>query len=386
MRVIADKYEVRGVLGEGGTGIVYDAVRTADGASVALKVMHEALAGDKQIRGRFQREAAILRRLEGPHVCTILDFGETPGETPETSLLYIAMPKIEGESLEKVLARGPLPVDRALDVLREVLEALASAHKQGVIHRDLKPANVLLDKDGKVIVGDFGMSKIVTGTGTGTTNLTAHNMLFGTPEYMSPEQARGDELDARCDVYAAGVMLYELIACEAPFTGTTPLGVLTAHLTGDLVPPSKRAGAKDRITPALEAVTLHALARDPNLRYTSATALSAAIQHARQAPDDVHAVRPSAFSNAPTGTDAFAATIPATSAPPVDPNAATLLGDSEIPKAALPSRPSPPITSPSPRVSSRPSPEPASNKAWIALWVVVVVLSIAAGSWLALRS
>lgn len=393
MRVIAEKYEVRGVLGEGGTGIVYDAVHKPDGGAVALKVMHEALAGDKQIRGRFQREAAILRRLDGPHVCTILDFGETPGETPDTSLLYIAMPKIAGESLDKVALRGPLAVERALDVMLDVLSALASAHAQGVIHRDLKPANVLLDETGRVIVGDFGMSKIVTGTGTGTTNLTAHNMLFGTPEYMSPEQARGDELDARCDVYAAGVMLYELLCGEPPFTGSTPLGVLTAHLTGDLVSPRERPGGKERVTPALEAVALHALTRDPNARYGSALALAAAIRHARAMPEDVASVRPSAFTSQPTGTDAFALTVPANATPPppppVDPTAATLLGDQELPAEARPSR-GPPSTTRKPRASarppSRPPAAPPSNKGWIALWVVVVVVSIGVGSWLALRS
>ena len=384
--ITAAKYDVHGVLGEGGTGIVYDAVRKADGAPVALKVMHEALAGDKQIRGRFQREAAILRRLEGDHVCAILDFGEIPGENEDApTRFYIAMPKIVGEPLSAIIQRAPLPVDRAVDTMLEVLAALASAHAQGVIHRDLKPANVLIDRAGKAIVGDFGMSKIVTGTGTGTTNLTAHNMLFGTPEYMSPEQARGDELDARCDVYAAGVMLYELLCGEPPFTGATPLGVLTAHLTGELVPPSQRPGAKGRVTPALEQVTLKALAKDPNERYGSAAELAEAIKKARLG------------ASSSSRADAFAVTVPATSAvpadprsasgdrPSVDPTAPTLLGDQVIPKAARPSRPPP---SPSKRPSSRPSQPPVeepSTKTWVMLWIVVIVASIGAGSWFALR-
>ena len=366
--MIADQYEVKGVLGEGGTGIVYDAVRTSDNAAVALKVMHASLAGDQQIRGRFQREAAILRRLEGDHVCKVLDFGETAGEEPDTTLLYIAMPKIHGQALSTLIAKAPLPVDRALDIMLEILAALASAHAQGIIHRDLKPANVLIDVDGKVIVADFGMSKIITGTGAGTTNLTAHNMLFGTPEYMSPEQARGDDLDARCDVYAAGVMLYELLSGTPPFTGETPLGVLTAHLTADITPPSQTPGGRGRVTPALEAVTMHALERDPNRRYASAAALAAAITQARLAPTAGHA---------------FAATVP--SQPPpiieVDPTAPTLLGDAAIPREALPSR------SPPARISLKPPPpEPKSSKTmWIALYVAVIVLSIGVGALLALR-
>src|SRR5688572_12428098 len=166
--------------------------------------MHANLAGDKQIRGRFQREAAILKRLEGKHICPILELGEVPGAEPGASLLYIALPKLDGRSLEDVLEKeGPLSVDRGLDIMLGVLNALKAAHAQGVIHRDLKPANVMLGRADAVTVVDFGMSKIVTGGGTGTTNLTTHNMVFGTPEYMSPEQARGDDLDARCDVYAA---------------------------------------------------------------------------------------------------------------------------------------------------------------------------------------
>ncbi|HEY8075579.1 MAG TPA: serine/threonine-protein kinase, partial [Labilithrix sp.] len=264
--IVAGKYEVKGVLGEGGTGVVYDAVRKDDGVAVALKVVHSHLAGDKQIRGRFQREAAILRRLEGPHICPVLETGEVPGEDPTKSVLFMALPKVDGRSLEAAMKEGLLDVDRALDIMLEVCQALRSAHGQGVIHRDLKPANVILESAGRVVVVDFGMAKIVTGAGTGTTNLTAHNMLFGTPEYMSPEQARGDELDARCDVYAAGVMLYEMLTGTPPFSGATPLNVLTAQLTQE--PDKPRTRAPDReITASLEAVVMHALAKDPRDRY-----------------------------------------------------------------------------------------------------------------------
>src|SRR5262249_4627311 len=156
---------------------------------VAVKVMHGHLATDKQIRGRFQREAAILRRLEGPHICPILDFGDVAGDEPEASTLYIALPKLDGPSLAAGMKReGLVPIARALSIMLEVCQALRAAHGRGVIHRDLKPANVILVRDGdtpeaKVVVVDFGMAKIVTGAGTGTTSLTVHNMVFGTPEY-----------------------------------------------------------------------------------------------------------------------------------------------------------------------------------------------------------
>jgi serine/threonine-protein kinase len=319
-RTIGDKFEIQNVLGEGGTGVVYEALRLPEREQVALKVIHNHLLTDSQIRGRFTREAAILRRLEGPHLCAILEFGELPDPRhPGVGLLYMALPKIDGPALDDLLkSEGPLSLDRALDIMLQVLNGLKAAHMQAVIHRDLKPANVILRGGTHAIVVDFGMAKIVTGGGTGTTALTTHNMVFGTPEYMSPEQARGDELDARCDVYAAGVILYELLTGEVPFSGATPLNVLTAHLTS--APNAPRAKAPHRgISAALEAVILHAIAKDPADRYASAAALAAAIVHARSAPDDVTSVHPAAFS--PIGNkdneEAHAATIPAPIPTPV---------------------------------------------------------------------
>ena len=407
-RIIDGKYELRGVLGEGGTGIVYDAIRTSDGSPVALKVMHPQLAGDRQIRGRFQREATILKRLEGDHICPILELGEVPaGEGGGDSLLYMALPKLEGPTLEQVLEKErPIDVGRALDVMLEVCAALRTAHGQGVIHRDLKPANVILESGKKAVVVDFGMSKIVTGSAGGTTNLTAHNMVFGTPEYMSPEQARGDELDARCDVYAAGIMLYEILAGAPPFTGSTPLNVLTEHLTGVIEPVSKRA-LSGRVTPALESVVMHALARDRDERYPSAAALAAAIMHARARPDDVASVSPGAFATSPSGTDAFALTHPSIDTPSAEgsagraivnmPTSDTLLAAPSVSPSSKPSKSpsSAPRSGPSSKPSSLPGSTPASRAVrppiedskgmWIALWVVAGLLSIAVGVYFALR-
>lgn len=399
-RIIADRYEILGVLGQGGTGIVYDAV-TPDGAAIALKVIHQELAGDAQIRGRFRREAAILRRLEGDHVCPIVDFGEVDGETPGTTLLYIALPKIEGESLADVLAKELLDVDRAIDILLEVLAALRTAHDQGVIHRDLKPANVLLASSGtspepgeqrrreRAVVVDFGMAKIITGTGMDTTNLTTHNMIFGTPEYMSPEQARGDELDARCDVYAAGIILYEMLTGAPPFTGDSPLTVLTAHLTSDLEPPSSRA--PQRVSPALDAVVVHALARDGQGRYVSAAELASAIQRARAAPDDVDAVRPAAH---PPARNPYPSNAIVVDQDAVDPTAATLAGAAAPRLSSLPlprprSSPSPNVTRGEGRALPSVAPFAARSsgvsKRWIATWVVVAAASVAVGVWIALH-
>ena len=427
---IAGKYQVIGVLGEGGTGVVYDAIRTSDQSPVALKVIHAQLAGDRQIRGRFQREAAILRRLEGEHICPILELGEVPSEGGD-SLLYMALPKLDGPTLEQVLqTERPLEVSRALSIMLEICAALRTAHAQGVIHRDLKPANVILESGKKAVVVDFGMAKIVTGAAGGTTNLTAHNMVFGTPEYMSPEQARGDELDSRCDVYAAGVMLYEMLTGAPPFTGSTPLNVLTEHLTGELEPPSKRAPV-GRVSPALESVVLHALARNRDDRYPSASALAAAIMHARAAPNDVLSLRPAAFATSPEGTDAFAVTMPLIGVAPSDPPSKpldltplelpsdTLLAASVPPLSSTPPS-TPPSTSPTKPAARTPSKSPSSGprsgpgsgsgshskspssgpnsgqvtrpvigdgsaRMWVLLWVLAGLASIGIGVYFALR-
>jgi len=410
--ILDGKYELTGVLGEGGTGIVYDAIRITDRSPVALKVMHSHLAGDKQIRGRFQREAAILRRLEGAHICPILELGEVPGVDAGDSLLYMALPKLVGPTFERVLeTERPIEVGRALDVMLEICAALRTAHGQGVIHRDLKPANVILESGKKAVVVDFGMSKIVTGGGMGTTNLTTHNMVFGTPEYMSPEQARGDELDARCDVYAAGIMLYEILTGAPPFTGSSPLNVLTEHLTGVIELPSKRA-LPGRVTPALESVVMHALARERDERYPSASALSAAIMHARAMPDDLVSLSPGAFATSPAGTDAFAVTMPGVSggggsAPPAavssgrvvlpDPSSDTLLAPgppapslkpSSKPSRAPSSAPRSGSRSPSSAPTSTPTVRPATsdgNGIWIVLWILAGLASIGIGIYFALR-
>jgi serine/threonine protein kinase len=363
-RKLGDRFEILGVLGEGGTGIVYDARRVAEGDRIALKVIHQHLAGDAQIRGRFTREANILRRLEGERLCPVLEFGEVPDPRREgVGLLYLALARVDGPALDAVLKKdGPLPIPRAVAIVLDVCAALRDAHAQGVIHRDLKPGNVLLREGDRAVVVDFGMAKIITGGATGTTALTQHNMVFGTPEYMAPEQARGDELDARCDVYAAGIMLYELLTGRVPFAGPTPLSVLTAHLTAE--PQAPRARAPERgITPALEAVTLHAIAKDPSGRYATAAALATAVQTALSAPDDVELVRPASRVHVHVDTsDAHALTMPS------------------------PVRVAPVSIRPAAQSSSRPPAAHKSNLGWVIVCVLAAIAGIALGAWLSTKS
>ena len=357
---VLGEFELCGVLGEGGTGIVYEA-KPAKGTSderVALKVIHGHLLYDKQVRGRFTREAKILSRLSGPHLGAILDFGEVADPHGEgASLLYIALPKIDGPALDQLLReKGPLPLAQALDIVLQVCVALASAHAQGVIHRDLKPGNVILKDAVEVFVVDFGMAKILTGGGTGTTGLTAHNMVFGTPEYMAPEQARGDELDARCDVYAVGVMLYELLTGTVPFKGSTPLNVLTAQLTEAPDRPRARAPQRD-ISAALEAVVTHALAKDPRDRYATATALALAITRATQAPDDVEGIKPALVAAEASGSMPM-----------------RVVSDDMVHAPTLPA--------PQPSIP----PKHTFGFSWYVVWGVVIASAIAIGIWTALRS
>jgi len=358
--IIAGKFELCGVLGEGGTGVVYDAWLLEAGERkdrVALKVIHGHLLGDEQIRGRFAREAKILRRLTGANLCAIVDAGEVEDPRREgVTLLYIAFPKIDGTPLDQLLRKDALPTERALEITAGICAALRSAHAQGVIHRDLKPANVILDAKSQPIVVDFGMAKIVTGVGTDMTALTSHNMVFGTPEYMSPEQARGDELDARCDVYAVGIMLYEMLTGGVPFTGKSALQILTAHLTEAPRPPREK---KSEISPALDAVVRHALAKEPSERYPTAAALSAALVRAATQPDVPEAVAPDAFQDSEL---AHSATVPAPF--PTDP-----------PKSSK-------RQTPTVRPVLRPAPV-------IPIWAIALVaglVGVCIGVWLALKS
>jgi eukaryotic-like serine/threonine-protein kinase len=367
-----DRFEVLGVLGEGGAGTVYDALRLPEREQIALKVLHGHLLGDRQFRGRFEREARILRRLEGPHVCPVLDSGELADpRDPSRRLVYMALPKIDGPALDAVLRReGVLSTSRALDVILQVLDALRMAHEQGVVHRDLKPANVLLKGGSHVIVVDFGLAKILTGD-VAATVLTAHNMVCGTPEYMAPEQARGDEIDARCDLYAAGVMLYQMLTGSPPFVGPTALSVLTAHLTSTPVPPREKAPDRD-ISPALQAVVLHAMAKDPGDRYSTAAEMAAAVLHARATPDTLAAVHPESLRVRLDGdgeVDGHGPTVP------------DLLN--------APTAPTPTPAPAPPRQVSASAPAPGFQlgpTGWKIVWIVATLASICLGAWLSLRT
>ncbi|NUP13843.1 MAG: serine/threonine protein kinase [Polyangiaceae bacterium] len=272
--LIAGEFLTEDVLGRGGSGVVYSARRKTNGERVALKVIFAEHCHSRQIFGRYKREAAILQRIGGEHIVRFFDFVEHDG------LLAIALERVEGTSLERVLG-SPIELQRAVSLSLQICRGLEAAHEAGVIHRDLKPANVIVEAftvGERARILDFGLAKVVHGEHL-VTGLTERDMIFGTPEYMAPEQARGDEVDARCDVYALGVILYEMVTGSVPFKGRSPLATMTAQLTEDIEPPRSRAPTRD-IPPALEAVILRALNKEADGRYQTAKELGDALEAA----------------------------------------------------------------------------------------------------------
>ncbi len=262
-RTIAQKYQVEALIGEGGMGKVYRARQVALDKLVVLKVLRHSLLGDDRTVARFKREAKAASRLNHPNSISILDFGVT-----EDGALFIAMEFVPGQDLHTVLSKdGPLPESRVIRIVSQVLSALYDAHAAGVIHRDLKPENIMVEQRRNepdfVKVLDFGIAKIQDGEEGPT--LTRTGFVCGTPEYMSPEQARGATLDHRSDLYAVGVILYQLVTSRLPFESDSAVGYATKHLTEEPLPPSRKR-PEIRISQAMERLIMRALSKSPDDR------------------------------------------------------------------------------------------------------------------------
>src|SRR6266536_336659 len=230
---------------------------------VALKILQPSLAADEIIVQRFQQEARIAANLHHAHVVTIYDVGEIEGT------YYIAMRYIEGENLGQMLRReGPLPPERALGGLQQVADALDFAHSRNVLHRDIKPANVMVEPGDVLTLTDFGIARAGEAS-----HLTATRMVIGTPEYMSPEQARGDPVDKRSDLYALGVLSYEALGGRPPFSAASTPSLLYLHVHE---PPPPLAQLRPDLPPALSDVLVRALAKSPEDRYQSSREMIAA--------------------------------------------------------------------------------------------------------------
>jgi serine/threonine-protein kinase len=255
------RYRIVRKLGTGGMANVYLAEDEVLGRRVAIKILNDRHAGDDQFVERFRREAKNAASLSHPNIVSIYDRGEAEGT------YYIAMEYLDGRSLkELIVARGPAPVNVAIDYARQILSALRFAHRHGIVHRDIKPHNVLVDAEGRLKVTDFGIAR------AGASQMTEAGSIIGTAQYLSPEQAKGAPVDQTSDLYSVGVVLYELLTGVVPFTGDTPVEIAMKHLSSIPEPPSAR---RAEIPRALDMVVLRALAKDPADRYGSAEEMDA---------------------------------------------------------------------------------------------------------------
>ncbi len=271
-RLLGGRYELGAPLGRGGMAQVFRARDTRLGRDVAVKQLRIDLAGDPTFQARFRREAQASAGLNHPNIVAVYDTGEEPDPTTGIARPYIVMELVEGHTLREVLRDGRkiLP-QRALEFTQGVLEALTSSHKMGIVHRDIKPANVMLTPNGTVKVMDFGIARAVADTSATMTQTAA---VIGTAQYLSPEQARGETVDARSDIYSAGCLMYELLIGRPPFQGDSPVSVAYQHVRENPVPPSQ---LDPLITPGMDAIVLKALAKDPAHRYQTAAAMRADI-------------------------------------------------------------------------------------------------------------
>ncbi len=269
-QTVNDKYDILESLGQGGMNDAYKARDRANGRLVVLKIPFTSLIGDPATYSRYQRELEIGKRLHHPNIQELLDEGRLDGGVAP----YLVLEYVDGTLLREYLREhAPLPVDEAVSITVQLTDALQYCHEHGVVHRDLKPENILIEADGTVKLVDFGIALL-----QGARRLTFRRLTsgFGTPDYMAPEQVQGDRGDARTDVYAVGVMLFEMLTGDVPYHGDSPLAVMSQRVTTDA--PLLRSKRSD-LPPQLEAVVWRALRREPAERYASMADLRYDLTH-----------------------------------------------------------------------------------------------------------
>ena len=276
---LSDRYELGEILGFGGMSEVHLARDVRLHRDVAVKVLRADLARDPSFYLRFRREAQNAAALNHPAIVAVYDTGEA--ETPNGPLPYIVMEYVEGVTLRDIVhSEGPMEPQRAIEVIADACQALNFSHQHGIIHRDVKPANIMISKTGAVKVMDFGIARALADANS----VTQTAAVIGTAQYLSPEQARGEKVDARSDVYSLGCVLYEILTGEPPFIGDSPVAVAYQHVREDPVPPSQRHAD---ISPELDAVVLKSLAKNPDNRYQTAAEMRADLirVHSGETPD-----------------------------------------------------------------------------------------------------
>ncbi len=272
-RIFNNRYKLDKKLGEGGMATVYCGTDTVLRRRVAIKVLREQYAADQEFVRRFYQEAESAARLSHPNIVNTYDVGR------EGDSYYIVMELVDGPSLADIIAAdGKLPEPVALDYGIQIASGLAYAHRTGLLHRDIKPANILVTKDDVVKLSDFGIARAVS---TQTMALTKPGLVMGSVYYISPEQAQGHELHETSDLYSLGVVLYQMITGQLPYTGESPVTVALKHI-GDPVPtvPAGRLG----VSPALAAIVNRLLQKNPENRFTSSAELATALREARERP------------------------------------------------------------------------------------------------------
>jgi serine/threonine protein kinase/tetratricopeptide (TPR) repeat protein len=299
-------YKILSRLGAGGMGVVYEAEDTRLGRKVAIKFLPDETSADAEVIERFQREARVISNLNHPYICTLYDIGSHDPATPDQSSgaqpvgrsgqggrQFMVMELLDGQPLKDRIARGGLPIEDVLELGSQLADALDAAHAQGVVHRDIKPANLFVTRRGTIKVLDFGVAKLneagrandVGATLGGSDQLTTMGTTIGTVAYMSPEQARGQEIDGRSDLFSAGVVLYEMATGQVPFQGATAATIFEGLLTRQPVPPSQ---IKAGIPAELDRIILKALEKDRETRYQGAAELRADLKRLKRSAESGH--------------------------------------------------------------------------------------------------
>jgi serine/threonine protein kinase len=389
-REIAGRYRIVKKLGEGGMGAVYRGEQMSLKRAVAVKLLKPELGANQMILRRFNAEAEAVAKLSHPNTVNIYDFGQdTDGS------LFIAMEFIEGRSLREAIQKeGPFSATRAISIALQVAASLSDAHAHSIVHRDLKPDNVMLQDRGRqkdvVRVLDFGIAKLRDDNRATQQAMTQAGDMLGTPQYMAPEQIRGEKIDGRTDVYALGCMVYEMVTARLPFEAATIMAMLSKHLVENVVPPSQRRPDL-AIPPAIDQLVLHAMAKDPAARPATMDQLAELLQAVlAQLPADPNRSAGMSVQQGiptPVAPSSFSPAMPPPTTPPPLAAAADTFPPPMTPPPGMPSGSFGAPSGPAPTANVRTSPT-VSGKSKTPLYVVLGVLvlgGIGAGVYFATR-